>query len=183
MALGVSGGNDFGVTPEIQLQEAARMGNEVLRVTNDRFTLKIDGKSPTIPFLDPSKFSQEYVSGLKAIGQIDQQTIDGANKASLGLSLEAAMQVVGARPRPGSQVVETIESLQEIGQLLSNCGRFVSSENDRHPELLVDVAREVSRKGNLQVEDEKLVAWAKDCVAKSQARINTKVEQVRDYLR
>jgi len=183
MAIGVSGGNDFGVTPEVQLQETARMGNEVLRVANDRFNLKIDGKSPTIPFLDPGRFSPEYTSGLQAIGRIDQQKIDEANKASLGLSLEAAMQVIGARPRSGSQMVETVESLEEIGLLLNNCGRFVSSENDRHPKLLIEVAREVARKSNMQIEDEKLTVWAKDCIAKSQARINTKVGQIKDYLR
>ncbi|MCX6706329.1 MAG: hypothetical protein NTV24_04490 [Candidatus Woesebacteria bacterium] len=67
MAIGVSGGNDLGTPPEVQFQEAARMGNEVLIVANDRFGLKIDGKLPTIPFLDPGRFSPEYTSGLQAV--------------------------------------------------------------------------------------------------------------------
>ncbi|MCX6706330.1 MAG: hypothetical protein NTV24_04495 [Candidatus Woesebacteria bacterium] len=80
-------------------------------------------------------------------------------------------------------MVETVESLEEIGQLLNNCGRFVSSENDRHPKILAEVAREVAKKSNVQIEDDKLIVWAKDCIAKSQARINTKVRQIKDYLR
>lgn len=182
MAIGTSGGDDQGAPLEARFSVVAEVGNIVLRSAEMRSNLRISGRTPSLPFLDRSRFSQEYVEGLQPPKKITSSSVEAATRSSLGLSVEAGLQVLGSRPQR-QDVAEDMESLHDIERMLSRCEAFVGNAREKDPITLSAVTAEIARKNNITgLQDEKaLNSWASETVSKARARIRKGIQILEDY--
>lgn len=183
MAIGISGGNDQGASLEVQFASAGEIGKDVLKTAKTRSEFTIQGERPSIPYLEPEKFSAVFVEGLVTKGGISPESIEGAKRSSLGLSIEAALQVVEAKPTK-SQLVEDTNSLSEISSMLGRCGEFVSNEIQNNSKTVLSVAREIAEKHSAGiVEDGAIGRWADENLVKAKERIDKKISMIEEYNR
>jgi hypothetical protein len=186
MGLG-QGGNDLGTSPEVLFDEAAKVGNLVVETARRRSELKIkngEGKedTPNIPFLEIDKLNPRYVDLLKKEGKIDKDSITEAEAASLGLSLEASLQIVNAKSvKPPGVFIEDLDSLQDMERTLSVIKEYVKAESDKSASLVGNVAMTIIEDNKLEVPSD-LSAWANGIAGKAHERMTKKVEGVRSVL-
>ncbi len=174
MAIGVSGGSDQGAPLEVQFQSVTEVGRHVLKTAKERSELIVVTEGPNIPFLDPSMFSQEYVSGLDPKGKITKKALENARASSIGLSLEASLQVLESRSIK-KQFVESTTSLADISGMLGRSKSLVEDET-RKGAVLLKVARDVAKKRGIELSDDKAAeTWANEIVAKAKQRIDKKI--------
>jgi hypothetical protein len=180
MTIGVSGGNDQGVPIEVQLSDATEIGNDVLRTAKARSSFTVHGDRPNILFLEPEKFSEQYITGLTPNGKIDSTSVEVAKKSSLGLAIETSLQIVDAKPYK-SVFVEDTDSLADISRMLSRSGKFVEAEVLRDSKLLASVAREIAEKRKVEISGDKdLVGWANENLVNAKKRIDKKIAAIEE---
>lgn len=181
MSIGTPGSNDMGVSLEVRFQEAGKIGRDVLVTARNRSELRVNGKTPSILFLEPNRFSEEYKSGLEKSGSVDPTAVRRALKASFGLSLESALQIIAAKPTK-NEMVENTDSLEEISRVLNTCGKFISAEGAKNPELLTEVAKEVIKRSGVEQINGDLIVWSDEIMGKAEKRIVEKIDMLKQYL-
>ncbi len=183
MAIGISG-NDLGASPEVLFDEAAKIGKLVVETAEKRSNLKIkdlEGKedTPNIPFLEKDKLSTNFIELLQKGETVDKGAIDDAKMASLGLSLEAGIQIVNAKSvKPPGIFIERLDSLQEIQSMLDIVTDFVRDETNKRHNLVENIAVEVARIHDMESAQDPS-EWANEIMSKASERMNKKVGAVK----
>lgn len=182
MAIGVQAGNDLGgASLETQFHFAGEVGGDVLKTATTRGAFTVNGEKPTFTFLEPQKFSSEYVSSLEIKGEIDPESVKNAKRASYGLSVEAALQITEAKPTK-NKVVEEVSSLFDIARMLGHCEKIFLTSNQEDLDLLSSVAGEIAEKNSLKISgQEALVGWAKEKLASAKKRIDRNILIIEEY--
>lgn len=182
MAIGVSGGNDQGAPLEVQFAGAKEVGIDVLKTAKARGGFTVHGERPSILYLEPDKFSSDFIQGLESKGKISVKSIEDAKKCSVGLSIEAALQVIDARPYK-DRLVEDTDSLADISRMLGRCGTFVSNEAQNNIKVVDSVAGKIAEKHGVRIESEAIRNWANESLLKAKQRIDKKIAMIEEYNR
>lgn len=96
-----------------ELQHVEQQGHRVISFSRERAELRIKGARLSMPFLDPQRLPHEDVQALRSPGASPQETLTNASRAAASLTLEAAAQVVEARPSTRGAVAEDTEHVQK----------------------------------------------------------------------
>ncbi|KKR73185.1 MAG: hypothetical protein UU16_C0028G0007 [Candidatus Woesebacteria bacterium GW2011_GWA2_40_7] len=168
----------MGATLEVEFASARGIGADILNTARARSEFRVVQDRPNILFLEPEKFFREYVDALNYKGKIGPESIEEARKASLGLSVEAALQIIEAKSYK-KQFVEDTESLADINRMLGRSVKFVENISLNEPDLLIAVVGEISkRRGSEIFAGETAIAWANENLVKAKQRIDKKIEAI-----
>lgn len=185
---------DIGVTEKSATRDlsrefaaAASIGRLVLDTTQDREDFLIHGQRPTIPFLLREDFSQEYIGAIQIAHNLTLNDLIVAGRASLGLSIEAALQVIYSKPRDQS-VIEDTESLEDIKTMLGKAGDYVARVKTKNEAEVYRVAREVISSGKWRGKEPDLESsdpekWMSVIFRLARERLKKKIEMIENYNR
>lgn len=134
-----------------------------------------------MPFLDPQRLPHEDVQALRSPGASPQETLQTASRAAASLTLEAAAQVVEARPSTRGAVAEDTEHVQKMRHIVVAEGRkFMEDLSRRNPAAAREAARAVLMRHTAdpakrrQVEamtEEQLNEWVKSVFDQANRRL------------
>lgn len=179
MGLG-QGGNDRGTPQEILFNDSAKVGMLIVETAQKRSGLRIEKDGvptpPNIPFLEINNLNSRFIGLLEKGETVSGSDIENARYASLGLSLEAGLQVVGSK-KIAETLTESVDSLEEIRLALEEAESFVRQEAVKNPDLVNKVVDEVFQlHGQEDTEDRPL--WATEIMHTALKRIYGKIKAI-----
>lgn len=173
-----------------ELRRAAEVGRLVVSTLQERTrNPKYSVPQYTFPMLNASGFSQESVSKVSAPGDnISEETVRQARGASIALAVEAASQIVEARPT-SSRIAEDIESLQDMSRMVSRSAGLGVQLADREPRLVVEAGRGALEKRKDAVgledaatwDDKRVIEWTVEMFGKANSRLAKKIDAIEAY--
>lgn len=172
-----------------ELSEASEIGRIVLGVARERtVSPQYQVRKYTMPMLDHARFPNE------AVGQVTQakkepteEDIQAAKEASVALTVEAALQILEARPT--KQIIEDANSLEQMGQMVGRGAGLIIQVEATDPEIVVRAGREAieRRKGAKGLEDseswddQKVLGWTKSMLNRAGGLLTQKINALRAY--
>ena len=175
-----------------ELTQASEVGKIVLGVTKERTEKpQYRVRKYTMPMLDPRGFSPEAVSTISSKKEsVTEDDIKAAREASVGLAVESAVQIVGARPFTG-QIMEDSDSLEQMARMVNRGAGLVIQTEASDPQTAVKAGRAAleSRKGAKGLEeadkwdDQKVLTWTKDMLKRAGGRLTNSINAISAYHR
>lgn len=166
-----------------ELQHVEQQGHRVISFSRERAELRLKGARLSMPFLDPQRLPQPDIQALRSSpAATPQETLQTVSRAAASLTLEAAAQVIEARPAMRGSVVEDTEHVQKMHHVVVAEGRkFMDDLLKRSPTAATEAAREVlirhtadpaKRRQVEAMTEEQLNEWVKSLFDQANKRLS-----------
>jgi hypothetical protein len=140
--------------------------------------------------LDPSRLPQPALAAITPRETATDEDIARAKEASVKLSVEAAAQILEARPQNPDCIQEDSDSLQHLLEAMRSAYGVVNEQVVMNPQVVVKAAKEAigKRKGIRMFEaagglkEEQLVDWADDLVQQASLKVSRMNNAIKSYL-
>jgi hypothetical protein len=170
-----------------EFDAASEIGKLVLRVVDER-TVKPEfvARGYSTPMLEPGRFPRDSIRNLNPTGEkISEEDVKAAREASVALTIEAAAQVVEARPHTNA-VSENSESLKQIQRILNRGEGYIIQINRTYPEAAIKGAREAlvrrytdpGLRGSDKWNDSQVISWAQEAFRRANVRLGGSIDAV-----
>lgn len=159
-----------------ELSEAKDPGKLVLRVADERaIRPKFGVRRYSMPMLNSSLFPRDLVKTIVSEKpDLSEDDIKEAREASAALMIEAAVQIIEAKPI-GSQVIEDPNSIDQMRKMVNRGGGMMIQLEASEPETVVRIARGALERRNAQNskswDERKVLDWTKGVFTKADNRL------------
>jgi hypothetical protein len=170
-----------------ELAQASEIGRIVLTVARERTVApQFRVKRYSMPLLEPEEFPFGAVGVLtEKRDLITEADVKAAKEASMVLAIEAAAQIIEAKPTSG-WVIDDPNSLQQMGRMISRARGLALQLETIEPSAIIKGGKLAieKRKGVRGLEeaenwnDQQVLAWTKEIFNNASSRLAKKIETV-----
>lgn len=170
-------------------------GLVIFNAVKERGDTRIRGSRLSLPFVDPARIPSEDISRLKSGSQLNpEQARDEIIRGAAGVAIEAATQIVEARPiAPG--VTEDGESVAKLRQFVVKDGAklvagLLEKKDPSKTQLVRDAAKSAmirrvtdpnQRESIKQMPEEKVDEWILQQFRAADGRLTRTLDMIRQY--
>jgi hypothetical protein len=171
-----------------ELVKAAEVGRRVVETAHERQNPRFSKERYTLPMLRLDQMPPGAVRTVRELvvegKEVDERVIRGA---SLALAIEAAVQIVQARPI-SSRIVEHSDSLTEVLRMTNAGVRLHREMEATDPDLILVAARAaIAKRKNAGManaqgwNDEQALEWSKGTVMRAHQRVGKSLDAINAY--